>query len=88
MAEEQKNPDFEKIVPLCIHELDLKFHDYRNSWMTSYTPYWLKRISNELEEYQKSMTDQSAKRKLLNIINMCAMAWDNLENGRMTHAQI
>ncbi len=80
----QKDPEFVKIILLCYKELDIKFPDYGNSWMTSKTPYWIKRISNEVEEYEKSMTDQSAKRKLLNIINMCAMAWDNLENKRMT----
>jgi len=84
MTEQQQDPDFDKIIPLCQRELDIKFYDYGNSWMTSKTVYWVKRISNEIEEYEKSMMPTSSKRKLLNIINMCAMAWDNLENKRMT----
>ena len=88
MAEKQQNPDFGKIIPLCIRELDIKFPDYGNSWMISKTKYWRKRITNEFEEYEKSMTYKSAQRKMLNIINMCAMVWDNLENGRMEHEPI
>ncbi len=80
----QQDPNFDEIIPLCRRELDIKFPDYGNSWMTSNTVYWVKRISNEIEEYEKSMMPASSKRKLLNIINMCAMAWDNLENKRMT----
>jgi len=78
--EKQINPNFEKIIPLCIRELDIKFPDYGNSWMTSGKDYWIKRIGNEVEEYEKSMTKISEKRKLLNIINMCAMAWDVIES--------
>jgi len=81
--EKQINPDFEKIIPKCIAELNIKFADYGNSWMTSKTLYWQQRLINEVEEYNKSMTDASAKRKLLNIINMCAMAFENLEEERM-----
>jgi len=82
--QERADPDFDAIIPLCLRELSIKFPEYGNTWLKSKTPYWIKRISNEVEEYEKSMTDQSAKRKLLNIINMCAMVWDNLENKRMT----
>jgi len=74
--EKQINPDFDKIIPLCIRELDIKFPDYKNSWMICDKEYWIKRIGNELEEYVKSMTLPSDKRKLLNIINMAAMAWE------------
>jgi len=75
-GKEQINPDFEKIIPLCIRELDIKFPDYGNSWLTCKKRYWINRIGNEVEEYEKSMTLPSDKRKLLNIINMCAMAWE------------
>lgn len=75
-GKEQINPDFEKIIPLCIKELDIKFPDYKNSWMVCDKAYWLKRIGNEVREYDMSMTPQSEKRKLLNIINMAAMAWE------------
>ena len=79
-AKEQVNPNFEIIIPLCIRELDIKYLDYGNSWMTCNKEYWIKRIGNEVEEYEKSMTTTSEKRKLLNIINMCAMAWENLQH--------
>jgi len=79
MKEKQINPDFEKIIPLCIRELDIKFPDYGNTWTRAEKEYWIKRIGNEVEEYVKSMSLSSEKRKLLNIINMCAMAWDNLD---------
>lgn len=82
---EQINPDLLGIISKCERELDIKFPDYGNSWMNEETPYWLKRIQNELDEYEKSMNKPSAKRKLLNIINMAAMAYDNLEKGRMQH---
>lgn len=72
---EQKNPDFEKIIPLCIHELDIKFPEYGNSWENCNKEYWIKRMLNEVKEYEMSMTKTSDKRKCLNIINMAAMAW-------------
>lgn len=75
-GKEQINPDFETIIPLCIRELDIKFPDYKNSWLQCDKEYWIKRIGNEVDEYVKSMTLPSDKRKLLNIINMCAMAWE------------
>jgi len=80
MSEEQLNPDFEKIIPLCIKELDIKFPDYGNSWTEEKKSYWEKRIANEVEEYKNSMSKPSDKRKLLNIINMAAMAWHNMDN--------
>ena len=86
MSEEiQRNPSFDEIIPKCIKELDIKFTDYGNSWLRCKSDYWFKRISNEFDEYKKSMTEKSAQRKLLNMINMCAMAYENLEDGRMKH---
>ena len=79
----QINPDFEKIIPKCLRELEIKFADYGNAWLDLRSNYWQQRIKNEIEEYEKSMGTKSAQRKLLNIINMCAMAWENLETGRM-----
>ena len=79
LNEDQINPNFEKIIPLCIKELEIKFPDYGNSWMKEDKEYWMQRISNEMYEYRNSMSKTSEKRKLLNIINMCAMAWENLD---------
>ncbi len=77
MPEEQINPDFEKIIPLCINELNIKFPEYGNTWLDVDKEYWIKRIMNEIKEYEMSMTPQSDRRKMLNIINMAAMAWSN-----------
>lgn len=77
---EQQNPNFEKIIPLCQRELDIKFPDYGNDWLDLKKDYWEKRIANEVDEYSKSMSKASEKRKLLNIINMAAMAWHNLDS--------
>ena len=85
MSEKQINPYFNDIIEKCLHELDIKFPEYGNTWMVAKSPYWFKRIENEFEEYKKSMTDISAKRKLLNMINMCSMAYENLDKGRMKH---
>ena len=79
MTTEQINPDFEKIIPLCIKELDIKFPDYGNSWMKEGKGYWERRIGNEVNEYSHSMSSVSDKRKLLNIINMAAMAWSTIK---------
>lgn len=76
MPEEQINPNFEKIIPLCIRELTIKFPDYGNSWMKMLPEYWQKRLENEVDEYKKSLSPESAKRKLINIINIAAMAWE------------
>lgn len=86
MQTEQINPDFHIITELCKNELNIKFPEYGNSWMVGQCQtqeYWLQRIRNELEEYEKSMTEASKMRKLLNIINMGAMAYDNHRNERM-----
>ncbi len=81
-------PNFDLITDLCMQELRIKFPEYGNSWVKDDTNYWFKRIENEVEEYKKSMTPISARRKLLNIINMSAMAFDNLKEGRMEHIPI
>ncbi len=75
MTEKQLNPDFECIIPFCQRELDIKFPDYGNSWTKETKEYWTKRIANEVAEYTNGMSDASDKRKLLNIINMAAMAF-------------
>ncbi len=75
MSRKQINPDFEKIIPLCIKELNIKFPEYGNDWLHCDKAYWIERIHNEVKEYDMSMTPQSEKRKMLNIINMAAMAW-------------
>jgi len=62
--EKQTNPDFDKIIKLCINELNIKFQEYGNSWVSCDKKYWIQRISNEVKEYEMSMTAQSEKRKI------------------------
>ena len=69
-------PDFDTIVSKCIHELNIKYEAYGNSWITEPDGYWIKRMTNELDEFTKAMTEVAAKRKLLNLINMAAMCFD------------
>ncbi len=75
MSEKQLNPDFKQIMPICIRELDIKYSESSYIRLYMYKKYWLERITNKLDEYKKSMTPKSEKRKMLNIINMAAMAW-------------
>ena len=77
----QIDPDFESIIPLCYKELNIKFPDYGNSWQEEPKSYWEKRLSNEVDEYIKSMSVASELRKLLNIINMAAMAYQTLNDS-------
>ena len=74
----QLGPDFEVIIPLCQRELDIKYPEYGNNWVGFKSEYWVPRIANEVDEYKNSMSRASEKRKLLNIINLAAMAWHNL----------
>ena len=82
MNEKQVNPDFVEIAKLAQAELDIKYVNYGNSWLTQNEAYWKQRIKNEVDEYVKSMTIDSEKRKLLNIFNMCAMAFTTVSETR------
>ncbi len=83
--EEQKDrmdPNFKAIIPLCVEELKIKFSKYGNTWLESDDVYYKKRLMNEVEEYIKSMTVSSEQRKLLNIINIAAMAYQTAPVNR------
>ncbi len=69
------DPDFETIIKECIEQLRIKFPNYGNTWLESDTVYYKQRLKNEIGEYIASMTIESEKRKLINIINIAAMAW-------------
>ena len=72
----QINPVFHDIILECMKELTIKFPDYGNSWLqVTDKKVWLKRIKNEIAEYEMSMSKPSDSRKLINIINLCSMAW-------------
>jgi len=82
MAEEIKLPNYEDIIKLCVEEMRIKFKNYGNDWLTSDDVYWKERLKKEVEEYYESMTIDSEKRKLLNIINIAAMAHETADNNR------
>lgn len=73
--EERIDPDFDTIIEKCRKELEIKFPNYGNTWLESDDEYYKERLTNEVDEYIKSMTPDSERRKLLNIINIAAMAY-------------
>jgi len=79
---ERIDPDFDKIIPLCLKELDIKFSEYGNTWLESDDLYYKERMLKEVQEYVESMTIQSEQRKLLNIINIAAMAYQTAPVNR------
>ncbi len=69
-------PEFQGLIDKCIHELRIKFESYGNTWMNEPDGYWPDRLTNEIDEFKKALTEVAARRKLLNIINMAAMAYE------------
>jgi len=84
VEENMKLPDYDNIVLLAIEEMKIKFKNYGNEWLELNDAYWKKRIFNEVAEYRDSMTIESEKRKLLNILNMVAMAYATCDIKRST----
>ena len=80
MSEEIKLPHYEDLIVKGVHEMGIKFKNYGNDWVDKDAIYWKERILKEVKEYIDSMTVDSEKRKLINILNMIAMAYDTIEN--------
>ena len=80
MSEEIKLPHYEDLVVKGVHEMGIKFKNYGNDWVDKDAIYWKERILKEVKEYIDSMTVDSEKRKLINILNMVAMAYETVEN--------
>lgn len=76
------DPDYDGIIPLCKKEMADKFRSYGNSWLELDDIYWKERIVNEADEYSKANTIEAEKRKLVNIINMAAMAFQTAKVNR------
>ncbi len=76
------DPDFENIVKLCVKELEIKYSNYGNTWVELDDIYYKERLKKEVLEYVESMTVESERRKLLNIINIAAMAHQTAESNR------
>lgn len=75
-------PDYGPIIELCIKEMEIKFKNYGNDWLKQDDIYWKERILKEAKEHSESMTVDSEKRKLVNLINMCAMAHQTADDNR------
>ena len=80
MSEEIKLPHYEALIIKGVHEMGIKFKNYGNDWVDKDAIYWKERILKEVKEYIDSMTIDSEKRKLINILNMIAMAYETIEN--------
>ena len=70
-------PNFDVIVDICKNVIESRFSDYGNDWLTTDDQFWHGRLTNEVSEYMNASTKTEARRKLLNIINIAAMAFDN-----------
>ncbi len=81
---DRMDPDLDGIIVLCKKELDIKYSQYGNTWLEQDDKYYKERLIKEVREYIESMTVESEKRKLLNIINIAAMAWQTAKNNRAT----
>ncbi len=76
------DPDFGTLVTKCIEELGIKYRQYGNTWLEQDDLYYKERLEKEVKEYLDSMTVESEKRKLLNIVNIAAMAYQTAAVNR------
>ena len=76
------DPDFDTIIKKCLDEIKIKFPNYGNTWLEEDEVFWKERILKEVKEYIDSMSVDSEQRKLLNIINLAAMAWQTAPVNR------
>lgn len=75
-------PDYQDIIEKCIKEMTIKYVNYGNDWLEADDLFWKERLTKEIKEYKNSMTIDSEKRKLLNIINIAAMAYETADTKR------
>lgn len=76
------DPDFGALITKCIAELQIKYSQYGNTWLEQDDLYYKERLLKEVKEYAESMTVESEKRKLLNIVNIAAMAYQTAKTNR------
>ena len=73
---EIKRPDFDLIIAECNKAITKAFPKRGNSWERENTKnYWTRRISNELYDFECEISHCGQKRKLINLINFCAMTY-------------
>ena len=73
-------PNFNKIFGACQEVIVERFSLYGNSWKGSTTAYYEDRILREVQEYRAASTPEEKGRKLINIINLAAMAYETRNN--------
>ena len=76
------DPNFDDIIKRCLAEIKIKFPNYGNTWLEQDDEHYKKRIKKEVNEYIDSMSVDSERRKLINIINLAAMAWQTASVNR------
>ncbi len=76
------DPDFGALVVKCVEELKIKYSQYGNTWLEQDDLYYKERLMKEVSEYVDSMTVESERRKLLNIVNIAAMAFQTAAVNR------
>ena len=76
------DPNVTEIIAKCIEQIKSKYPEYGNTWVDQNYKYYKKRLTNEVSEYVESLTVESERRKLLNIINIAAMAYQTAKANR------
>ncbi len=76
------DPDFGPLIVACVRELAIKYRQYGNTWLEQDDLYYKERLLKEVKEYVDSMTVESERRKLLNIVNIAAMAFQTASVNR------
>ena len=75
-----KIPNLNKIFEACQKAIVERFPLYGNSWQTASHEYFAARIIREVREYTSAMSTAEEGRKLINIINLAAMAYETRNN--------
>ena len=70
-------PDYDFIFYLCENKVRLAHDKFRNNWTRTNNFYWRQRLKDEMVEYANAKTIKVQRSKLINIINMAAMAFDS-----------
>jgi len=87
IEEQLEFPDFDKIIMHCKTIMSLKFPEYKNSWKSidydfgffsgmSDNRFWNKRLQDEVQEFLSSTRREDAMKELVDIINVCAMIYE------------
>jgi hypothetical protein len=56
-----------------------KFKSYGNSWTEKGKDFWDKRLEREVQEFKDAQSPAEARHKAANILNIAAMAYNQLQ---------